>query len=186
VEIHAIIDGYIEEEIEHQKHARELGSSSDTTSEPSAYKYVLLRELIKHSDDKLYIRNELMNVFFAARDTVGTVIGNMLFLLVRHAEVWQKLRKEVAAIAPQQELTFEFLKSLKYIQAVIEESKLTWCPSLSLSTNIFSPSTYTSRRSKLEDMSIHLYPPSRWWEGRTRSNPTTTRRPNRARLQKYA
>ena len=129
-----VVDGYIEEEIEHQKHTKELGLSSDTTSVPSAYKYVLLRELVKkHSDDKLYIRNELMNVFFAARDTVGTVAGKMLFLLARHPEAWQKLRKEVGGIAPHQELTFEFLKSLKYVQAVIEESKLTWCSSRSLS-----------------------------------------------------
>ena len=125
-EIHAIIDGYIEDEIEHQKQTKELGLSYETTSEPSAYKYVLLRELVKkHSEDKLYIRNELMNVFFAARDTVGTTAGNMLFFLARHPEVWQKVRKEVTGIAPHQDLTFEFLKSLKYVQAVIEESKLT-------------------------------------------------------------
>ncbi|KAF4629005.1 hypothetical protein G7Y89_g9150 [Cudoniella acicularis] len=122
-EIHTIVDGYIEEEIEHQKHIKELGLSSSDTSEPSAYKYVLLRELVKkHSDDKLYIRNELMNVFFAARDSVGTVTASMLFLLARYPKVWQKLRKEVAGIVPLQELTFEFLKSLKYVQAVIEET----------------------------------------------------------------
>lgn len=82
------VDSYIEEEIERQKRTKELGLSSDTTSEPSAYKYVLLRELVKKlSDDKIYIRNELMNVFFAARDTVGSVAANMLFLLSRHPEV---------------------------------------------------------------------------------------------------
>ncbi|TEY78720.1 hypothetical protein BOTCAL_0046g00420 [Botryotinia calthae] len=37
-------------------------------------------------------------------------------------ESCEKLRKEVAAIAPKQELTFEFLKSLKYVQAVIDET----------------------------------------------------------------
>jgi cytochrome P450 len=66
-----------------------------------------------------------MNVFFAARDTVGSVTANMLFLLARHPEVWRKVRKEVSGINQDQELTFEFLKSLKYVQAVIEESKLT-------------------------------------------------------------
>jgi hypothetical protein len=72
-EVHAIVDGYIEEEIEHQKHAKELGVSSDDTSELSGYKYVLLRELVqRHSDDQLYVRSELMNVFFALRDSVGT------------------------------------------------------------------------------------------------------------------
>jgi cytochrome P450 len=124
-EIHAIVDGYIEEEIEYQKRPKELGKSSDGISDGSPYNYVLLKELVRqHSDDRLYIRNELMNVFFAARDQVGVVAGSMLFFLARNPEVWQKLRKEVIAIAPQQELSYEFLKTLEYVQAVVQESKL--------------------------------------------------------------
>lgn len=81
-EIHTIIEGYIEEEIELQKHSKELGHAFDTTSEPSVYKYVLLRKVVKkHPDDKVLIRNELINVFFAARDTTGTVTASMLCLL---------------------------------------------------------------------------------------------------------
>jgi len=123
-EIHAMVDGYIEEEIGRQRHMKDLGLSIDQDTMPSTYKYVLLKELVKrHLEDKIYIRNELLNVFFPGRDSVGTVTGSMMFLLARHTEVWEKLRKEVACIKPQQVLTFEFLKSLKYVQAVIEESK---------------------------------------------------------------
>jgi hypothetical protein len=76
--IHAIADRYIEEEIERQRQMNELGSSNDDTSEPSTYKYVLLWELAKrHSDDKFYIRNELINVFFAGRDSIRTVTASI-------------------------------------------------------------------------------------------------------------
>lgn len=125
--IHATLEGYIDEEIENQRQLKLMGQSLKATEEPSVYKYILLRELVKkYPDDKVLIRNELMNVFFAARDSVGTVTASMLFLLARSPESWEKLRKEIAAIAPEQELTFEFLKSLKYVQAVIDESKLIW------------------------------------------------------------
>ncbi|PQE17817.1 Cytochrome P450 family protein [Rutstroemia sp. NJR-2017a BVV2] len=121
--IHATLEGYIDEEIELQKRSKSLDQSIETIVEPSAYKHILLRELVKkYPDNKTLIRNELMNVFFAARDSVGTVTSSMLFLLARSPESWEKLRKEVAAIAPEQELTFEFLKSLKYVQAVIDET----------------------------------------------------------------
>lgn len=36
-----------------------------------------------------------MNVFFPARDTAGILVGNIIFMLVRHPQVWAKLRKEV-------------------------------------------------------------------------------------------
>ncbi|CAD6445429.1 3b8f7eed-1997-42f7-9c71-b2036d479420 [Sclerotinia trifoliorum] len=121
--IHSTLEGYIDEEIEIQKQSKLLGQPTDTTDESSAYKHILLKELVKkYPNDKTLIRNELMNVFFAARDSVGTVTSSMLFLLARSPESWEKLRKEVAAIPPEQELTFEFLKSLKYVQAVIDET----------------------------------------------------------------
>ncbi|KAF7902504.1 hypothetical protein EAF00_002407 [Botryotinia globosa] len=102
--INATLEGYIDEEIKFQKQSK-------------------LPELLKkYPDDKTLIRNELMNVFFATRDSVGTVTSSMLCLLPRSPESWGKLREEVAAIAHEQELTFEFLKSLKYMQAVIDET----------------------------------------------------------------
>ncbi|EDO03291.1 hypothetical protein SS1G_05772 [Sclerotinia sclerotiorum 1980 UF-70] len=120
--IHATLEGYIDDEIEIQRQSKLLGQPTETTDEPSAYKHILLKELVKkYPGNKTLIRNELMNVFFAARDSVGTVTSSMLFLLARSPESWEKLRKEVAAIPLKQELTFEFLKSLKYVQAVIDE-----------------------------------------------------------------
>ncbi|TGO31712.1 hypothetical protein BHYA_0426g00030 [Botrytis hyacinthi] len=123
--IHATLEGYIDEEIKFQKQSRLPGTSSKPKNGSSGYQHVLLKELVKkYPDDKTLIRNELMNVFFAARDSVGTVTSSMLFLLARGPESWGKLREEVAAIAPEQELTFEFLKSLKYVHAVIDEIEI--------------------------------------------------------------
>ncbi|TGO18495.1 hypothetical protein BTUL_0009g00130 [Botrytis tulipae] len=103
--IHATLEGYIDEEIKFQKQSKLPGTSSKPKNGSSGYQH--------YPDDKTLIRNELMNVFFAARNSVGTVTSSMLFLLARSPESWGKLREEVAAIAPEQELTFEFLKSLK-------------------------------------------------------------------------
>lgn len=121
-QIHAVIDGLIEAEIHSRREEKESGIMKDEKS--SSYKYILLRELVKkYPDDKVYIRNELMNVFFPARDSVGVTSAAIVFFLARHKEVWEKVREEVRAIPEKQELTFEFLKGLKYVQAVIDESK---------------------------------------------------------------
>lgn len=115
-EVHNIIDSFIEEEIELQS------SQRGTSPGASPYSYVLLKELVKTTDDKLFIRNELMNVFFPARDTSVILTGNVIFLLARHPRVWNILRAEVLDIG-EQKLTFELLKSMKYMSAVINESK---------------------------------------------------------------
>ncbi|TVY85342.1 Cytochrome P450 monooxygenase lepH [Lachnellula suecica] len=117
-EVHNIIDGFIDEEVERQK-TKSLTNSATESSTP--YKYVLLKELVKTTEDKRSIRNELMNVFFPARDTAAILTSSILFMLARYPDVWNKMREEVLSIGDQK-LTFELLKSLKYTHAVINET----------------------------------------------------------------
>jgi cytochrome P450 len=118
--VHDVIDGFIDEEIELQKKFEGAGKADTKSS--NLYSYVLLKELVRTTDDRRVIRNELMNVFFPARDTAAILLSNVLFLLARHPEKWDKLRAEVLGIGDQK-LTFELLKSMKYMQAVMNESK---------------------------------------------------------------
>ena len=120
-ETRAIIDSLIDEEIELQQ--SEAGEST-TTHNDSTYGYVLLRELAKNTHDRRFIRDQLMNVFFPGRDTAAILTGNVVFFLARRLGVWNKLRSEVTATGSQI-LTFELLKSMKYLQGVINESKYT-------------------------------------------------------------
>lgn len=120
-EVHAIIDGFIDEEIEFQAKSKPQSEELET-GEDSAYGYVLLKELVKKTDDRDYIRSELENIFFPARDTAAMLTSNVIFMLARRPEVWDKLRAEILAIGDV-ELAFEVLKSLKYVHAVINESK---------------------------------------------------------------
>lgn len=117
-DVHAIIDSLIDDEITLHKRteSEELDGKADTP-----YKYILLRELVKQTHDRRFIRNEVMNIYFPARDTAGILTSDILFLLARHPDVWSKLRAGVLGIG-EQKLTFELLKSLKYTHAVINES----------------------------------------------------------------
>ncbi|CAD6442782.1 26ee98d6-363a-4914-8206-101c1f95f393 [Sclerotinia trifoliorum] len=118
-EVHSIIDNYIEEDIEERKKAVE--------SQDTPYKYVLLRELSKATHDKLFIRNELMNIFFPARDSAAVLTSNAVFLLARHPNEWNKARDEVLSIGAEK-LTFEKLKSLKCVHHVINETLRMFSP----------------------------------------------------------
>jgi hypothetical protein len=160
-EVHGIIDGYIQEEIERQKN---VGAE---TEGDGTHNYVLLRELVKLTDDRLFIRNELMNIFFPARDTAGILTGNILFLLARHPDAWEKMRKEVLEIG-EQDITFELLKSLKYVHGVINESMCTNTHSNPLLTQIPSTPPSIPHRWFLEDLPGTLHPSPRWRPSRQR------------------
>ncbi|KAJ8065336.1 hypothetical protein OCU04_006024 [Sclerotinia nivalis] len=105
-----------------ERHCREEEDSSDTP-----YKYVLLRELAKATDDKLFIRNELMHIYFPARDSAAVLTSNAIFLLPRHPDEWNKAREEVLGIG-EEKLTFEKLKSMKCLQHIVSETLRIFSP----------------------------------------------------------
>ena len=104
--------------------ALELVQGKNGTSHRSDNKrprYVLAEELAKETKDKDEIRDGLLNLFFPAHSAIGLALTHIFFLLARHPRVWGKLRAEVETLQTE-ELTFERLKSLTYLQAIINES----------------------------------------------------------------
>lgn len=84
-------------------------------------KYELVYELGKETTDKNVLCSQLLNVFFAGRDTPAVALSNIFFCLARHPGVWKKIRDEVEGLHPG-DLTFERLKSLRYLQHAITEA----------------------------------------------------------------
>ena len=82
----------------------------------------VLRELVDLSEDPLYIRDQLISLFLPLHN--GTPIGiSYLFSQMSMAPtIYAKLRAEVLELGDVA-LTFEVLKSMKYVQCVIKESQ---------------------------------------------------------------
>ncbi len=84
-------------------------------------RYVFMHELIKATDDPVRIRDEMLNVLLAGRDTTASLLGNMWFTLARRPDIWAKLQKEIDQTLHGQRPTFEQLKEMKYLKAVMNE-----------------------------------------------------------------
>ena len=102
---------------------------SHNSSAKAPGRYILLNELLKDSSDHKAVRDQLLNVFMPARDASTLTLTNVFFLLARHPNVWSKLRDEVQrATADVDEDfdnaddTFSKLKSIKYLQQVLQET----------------------------------------------------------------
>lgn len=83
-------------------------------------RYVLVEELARNADDSKTLSNQMLNVFFAGRNTPAAALSTVFFCLARHPWVWRNIREEVKGTHPD-ELSFEKLKGLRYLQHLINE-----------------------------------------------------------------
>ena len=100
---------------------------------PKNGRYVFIHQLVKSIDDPVRIRDELLNVLLAGRDSTASLLGNIWFTLARRPDIWAKLRREVDETLHGKRPTFEQLKEMKYLKAVMNE-----CIQL-CSTNLLNP-----------------------------------------------
>jgi cytochrome P450 len=84
-------------------------------------RYVFIHELAKQTNDKQRIRDELMNVLLAGRDTTASLLSNMFFEIAKQPQIWQKLREEISALEGRLP-TYEELRNLKYLKWCLNES----------------------------------------------------------------
>ena len=114
---------WVEDLIRKAAHDREKGDVQGTPLGQGRKLCVLVNELFDVSAGPDEVYSQLMNVYFPARDSVAIATTDILFHLARHPRVWTKLRNEVLAHAdikgPQ--FTYESLKSMKYLQSILNE-----------------------------------------------------------------
>lgn len=73
------------------------------------------------STDRSYLRSQMLNIFFPARDTSGILMSMIMFHLARHPGVYLKVRAEVLASSTF-DLSYQSVKSLAYTNAVVNET----------------------------------------------------------------
>lgn len=111
---HEFVDGYIAQ-------GRQICEESKKGN-VAPKRYILAHEMIKETRDHNDIRNQLLNVFLPAHEATGVALTNVFFNLARNPDCYAKLRQEILDTGEQAAWTFERLKSLKYLQSVINET----------------------------------------------------------------
>lgn len=97
------------------------GSTDPSLEEAGGEKYVFLNELAKETENPVILRDQIVNILLAARDTTAGLLSFTLFILARRPDVWSKLREEVLSI-DDEELNYEKIKSMTYLRYVLQES----------------------------------------------------------------
>ncbi|KAJ7165579.1 cytochrome P450 [Mycena crocata] len=83
----------------------------------------LLSHLLQSTEDKQIIRDEILNMLVAGRDTTSATLTFAIYMLAEHPEMAQRLRDEILSkIGTSKRPTHEDMKTMPYLRAFINET----------------------------------------------------------------
>ncbi|KAH9840624.1 cytochrome P450 [Rhodofomes roseus] len=99
---------------------------------------VFLQYLADNTEDPKVMRDQLLNILLASRDTTSSLLTSVTYFLAMHPDVAKRLRAEVLDYCGVDKApTFDDIKNMKYMRAVINET-----------LRIFPPVAVNSRESR--------------------------------------
>ena len=131
--VHQFVDKIIFKSLE-KLHPRDAEKSIDGNGQPE--RYVFLTEMLKSTRDPKQLRDELLNILLAGRDTTASLLSNTFHVLARRPDIWKKLKAEVDGLQGLKP-NYETLRNMKYLKYLLNECL---CPFsvLSEAANVFS------------------------------------------------
>lgn len=97
---------------------------SPSSEKPDSY--IFLDELAKEMRYPTVLRDQAINILVAGRDTTASLLSWVFLMLARHKEIFHKLRDSIIQDFGDGSdisiITFESLKSSKYLRHVIDET----------------------------------------------------------------
>ncbi|KAF9471160.1 cytochrome P450 monooxygenase pc-2 [Pholiota conissans] len=82
----------------------------------------LLDHLVNHTQDPRILKDELINLLVAGRDTTMCLLTFSLYMLTEHPEIERKLRQEIyEKVGPSANPTSDQIHDMKYMRAFLNE-----------------------------------------------------------------
>jgi hypothetical protein len=122
--LHSFVDGYVEKALGRVREEKEKGGN------PGSGRYIFLDAVARETSDPIILRDQMLNILLAGRDSTAGLLGWTFYLLARHPRVYKKLRDDLEAAFGTGEQgvwkqpTFDGLKDIPYLRHVLSEGKM--------------------------------------------------------------
>ncbi|KAK9238927.1 cytochrome P450 [Lipomyces kononenkoae] len=120
--VHKFVDYYVNKALDAHSHG------AAKIEAITGGRYIFLYALVEETQDPKILRDQLLNILLAGRDTTAGLLSWTFYLLARHPRVFHKLRQEIIELfgaeanSPgKQQITFESLKNSTYLRYVLNE-----------------------------------------------------------------
>ncbi|KIJ13434.1 hypothetical protein PAXINDRAFT_170499 [Paxillus involutus ATCC 200175] len=117
--VNAYIEPILKDAIEKRKVTAMRGEKlSDELSDDT-----LLDHLVQQTTDPVVLKDEILNIMIAGRDTTAGTLTFIIYFLSTHPQVLARLRDEIMTnIGPTNRPTHASIREMKYLRAVINET----------------------------------------------------------------
>ncbi|KAJ5715398.1 uncharacterized protein N7483_012579 [Penicillium malachiteum] len=116
-QVHEVVDHYVRVALQKKRDPNRKDSS----------RYIFLDALAADTDDPKLLRDNMLNILLAGRDTTASLLSSVFYYLARNEQVWSRLRREIVGIFgdsmdPHTEVTQTKLKDIPYLRYVLNET----------------------------------------------------------------
>lgn len=115
---HDFLDYYIDKALEEKKSAASKAQTHEAQS--SSLKATMVQGLAEQTDDKDFIRSQIIQGMMASEETTSSLLDNAIFFLSRNLSIWQQIRAEALSNSSSM-LTFDALNASKVLRNVLYE-----------------------------------------------------------------
>ncbi|RAK90517.1 cytochrome P450 [Aspergillus costaricaensis CBS 115574] len=118
--VHKFVEYYVDKAIKY----RSKINSPRSSLEEKEQEYCFLHALAAETQDRDFLRDQLVNVLLASRDDVASVLTSVFYLLSRDSAAWRKLKKEVSDAVEKHasNITLKEIQGLPYLRGVLYEA----------------------------------------------------------------
>ena len=129
----------------------------DVGEENASEKYPFIVDLWKEMRDEELVRDQLLHILVAGRDSTASLLSWTLFHLVRNRDVLEKLKQEISILPADSEITREQIQKLPFLRCCLNET-LRLYPTLPLNIRFANKPTIVPRGGGPDGLSPVLLP----------------------------
>lgn len=125
--VHDVVDYYVDTALARHHHSTTgKGDQEKLIENSNSNRYVFLEAMVRETQDRKALRDQMLNILLAGRDTTASLLSSTFYYLARHPRVWQRLREEILSVFPPNEpvdsITIARLREVKYLRHVLNET----------------------------------------------------------------
>ncbi|KAJ9311861.1 hypothetical protein DTO271D3_7855 [Paecilomyces variotii] len=118
--VHQFVDYYVDKAIRYV----ESGNAKVPNEQG---RYVFLEALALQTKDRKVLRDQMLNILLAGRDTTSSLLSSVFYFLARNKRAWDTLREEIVErfgtdAEKGADINFHSMKDLPYLRYVVNEA----------------------------------------------------------------